>query len=613
MRWVAPLPTLAAFAVVAVVVLLATRGRASGSRSLLRAVSRDAVSSASDRAIAVVALAVATALAYAVALTLSTPQNDFDTIYDHLWRAVLWFSNRAIGYPDCACAPYINAYPPVGEMGAALTMVLGRADRYVALPQTVALLAIVVGVVGIGRRIGASRAEALLGGLLVATLPVVALQASTAQNDLIVASFLVAATVLLLDRGRHASWLAALAVALAIGTKVSAPFSLPLLLVVAVLGRPVVGRAARVGAVTVGTAIGGTWYLVNRHQTGSLDGGFPEIPVEHTVVAALSRISRFGIEFVDVSGARGADLYLYVVVGAAVALGVALGRRGRPREAVVVGAVVLGLAVVPVALPEVGTFLERVHVNVFEAIDRPDLNVDIGRDIRKSASSFSWYGPLGSLLLVGGLVGAAVSVRRGSLDRLALVFAAAPLYWLVVFGASLYYQEFAGRFFMYPIALAAATWGIVLRSRPVAWGVVSIAVTALALALLNDAKRPSGLRLLEPDPPSSYFVTPRWKGQGDEARAAELTRYIDDRVPTHAEVALAITASDPGYLFYGRGLDRRITLIDPKAADAPSATWAFVSPGAGEAVGLCETAWKQLPERPQGWRVYRRIPGATCV
>ena len=500
-EWVTPAPTLAAFAVVTAVVVMATRDRKRAAGALLRTVSRDGASTLSETAVAVVALAVGAAVVYAVVLTLATPQNDFDTIYDHLWRAVLWFSNQAVGYPDCACAPYINAYPPVGEMGAMLTMVLGRADRYVALPQTVALLAIVVGVVGIGRRVGASRAEALLGGLLVATLPVVALQASTAQNDLIVASFLVAATALLLDRGRHAPWLVALAVGLAIGTKVSAPFALPLLLAVALLGRPVAGRGKRVVAVVVGTALGGTWYLVNRDQTGSLDGGFPEIPVEHTVVAGLSRISRFGIELVDVSGARGADLYLYAVVGAVVTAGVILAGPRRAREPVVVGLLVLGIAVVPVLLPHVGTFLERVHVNVFEALDRPDLNVDIGRDIRRSASNFSWYGPLGSLLLVGAFVGVVRATYRGSLDRLAVVLAAAPLYWLVAFGAALYYQDFAGRFFMYPVALAAATLEIVLRSRPVAWGVVSIAVTALALALLNDAKRPSGIRILSPNRP----------------------------------------------------------------------------------------------------------------
>jgi len=53
------------------------------------------------------------------------------------------------------------------------------------------------------------------------------------------------------------------------------------------------------------------------------------VMVEHTVVAALSRISRFGIEFVDLSGASGADVYLYVVVGAIVATVVVVSKRTR--------------------------------------------------------------------------------------------------------------------------------------------------------------------------------------------------------------------------------------------------------------------------------------------
>ena len=76
---------------------------------------------------------------------------------------------------------------------------LGGADRYVALVQASAFVALAVGVIGVARGLGLSRREALLGALLVATLPVIALQASTAQNDLVVASFLVAAVALLLD------------------------------------------------------------------------------------------------------------------------------------------------------------------------------------------------------------------------------------------------------------------------------------------------------------------------------------------------------------------------------------------------------------------------------
>ena len=142
--------------------------------------------------------------AYAVALGLATPQNDFDTVFDHLWRAALWRENQAVGYPDCDCAPYINAYPPHGEMGVLATMVLGGSDRYAALVQAAAFVALAVGVVGVARGLGLARREALLGALLVATLPVIALQASTAQNDLVVASFVVAAAAFLLDKGRGA-------------------------------------------------------------------------------------------------------------------------------------------------------------------------------------------------------------------------------------------------------------------------------------------------------------------------------------------------------------------------------------------------------------------------
>ena len=117
--------------------------------------------------------------------------------------------------------------------------------------------------------------EALVAGLLVATLPVIALQASTAQNDLVVASFLVAAVVLLLDRYSGAApWLAGAATALALGTKVTALIAIPVLLVVALVVWPE-RQGARLAAVLLGSAAGSYWYVVNWRHTGSWDGGFP--------------------------------------------------------------------------------------------------------------------------------------------------------------------------------------------------------------------------------------------------------------------------------------------------------------------------------------------------
>ena len=76
-------------------------------------------------------------------------------------------------------------------------------------------------------------------------------------------------------------------------------------------------------------------------------------------------------------------------------------------------------------------------------------------------------------------------------------------------------------------------------------------------------------------------------------------------------MALAITASDPGFVFFGRGLDRRLVLVDGPDRDVPGATWAFTSPGA--TASLCAGAWRTLPESPQGWVVQQRIAGGTCT
>jgi len=116
------------------------------------------------------------------------------------------------------------------------------------------------------------------------------------------------------------------------------------------------------------------------------------------------------------------------------------------------------------------------------------------------------------VLFVAAAVLVVIAVRRRRLDRLAVVCCLAPAYWCVVFGASLYYQDWIGRYFAFPFVLAAATWGIVFRWRPVAWGVVAIAGTTLFLSLANDAKRPSGLQLLEGGKPRSIWNTPRWTG-----------------------------------------------------------------------------------------------------
>jgi hypothetical protein len=611
---VSPVPLLVCLALVCCAVLGLTR-EASYSACSWRVWRAGLQDMLGDPLLVVLAAAVLVGLVYVVALTVAVPQNEFDAIHDHLYRAALWKQDRAVGYPFCACAPYVNGYPPNGEIGVLFTMVLGAGDRFVGLAQTLAYMTISVAVFSIARRVGCSRREALFGGLLVASMPILALQASTAMNDLVVASFLLVAMVFLLDDSAFAPWIAALATAIAVGTKVYAPLGLPLLFVAAVSAPPPERRRTRLLALLLGSVVGGYWYVVNLVHTGSWSGGFAGyLPVTHSAAAVASRVTLFGIEFIDLAGAIGRDRWLYPIVAVVFVAGL-LTAWLRTRKALVAfvakAAIVVAVGLIPVALLPLARLLERAYARAWILLGHNDLaTLDPGRDITRAASNYSWYGPLGSLVLLGGALFVLYSVRRRRIDRLALLFVLAPIYWLIAFSGFFFYQQYAGRFFVFPMALAASILAIVLRSRAVAWGITAIAVTTLGLALINDDKRPAGIRLLQATHIASIWTTPRWISLSTDIHVASLIRFIDTHVPANATVGLDVTANDPPYVFFGPKLQRKIKLIDSNTRDVPNAQWVFASPG--NTRKLCKQDWQTIAAKPSGWKVYRRTRDAVC-
>jgi hypothetical protein len=345
-------------------------------------------------------------------------------------------------------------------------------------------------------------------------------------------------------------------------------------------------------------------------QAGGWDAGFPYEDVEPGLAATVARALRSAIQLVELPGAVGGDRWLYAVAAGVLLVGCAVLARGASRaRALGFGAVAALVALAPVLTPDARRYLDEAYLELWRAVGRDDLAVSVGRDITRSASNVTWYGPLGALLVVAGIVIATIAARRRVLPWLGAVLAATPIYWLVAMSALLFYQDAAGRFLMMPVALAGATWGLVGRARPLAWGLTGVAITALALAVLNDTKRPSGLPLFERPAPASYWSTPRWVAVGSEVHVPELIRFVDERVPSDASLAVAMTASDPGYVLLGPGLDRRFELLRPSASDASGATWAFVSPSARRSLAprLCD-AWQRSAESPAGWEVYRRSP-----
>ena len=190
-----------------------------------------------DPALATLSVTVGIALVYAIALGVGTPQNEWDSMSYHLTRAAYWIQQGSASYIPGAFDARVNVNPPNAEIGQLSTILLGGDDRFVWVPQLTAIPAAMLAIFGIGRRAGIAERGAIFGALVFACLPVVLLQASTAMNDLVIASFFATATYFALGTGRRSATGAALGLALGFGTKLSAPLLLPVYLLVVLAAR----------------------------------------------------------------------------------------------------------------------------------------------------------------------------------------------------------------------------------------------------------------------------------------------------------------------------------------------------------------------------------------
>src|SRR5262249_56590324 len=149
-----------------------------------------------------------------------------------LARGAAW--RQEPGVPWIANAPTgrMNEFQPLAEQLILFLYVAGSTALY-AMPQYVAQLAILVAVYGAARRLGYEPRAAARGTCLVAMLSLVALESTTAQNDLVAASFPVAAAFFLLGRSRLEAFLAGVALALALGAKLTTALAFPALALLA--------------------------------------------------------------------------------------------------------------------------------------------------------------------------------------------------------------------------------------------------------------------------------------------------------------------------------------------------------------------------------------------
>jgi len=501
-------------------------------------------------------LGTAVALAYLVGagLIVIVPPNNYDGMTYHLSRVGYWLQHGSFEpWPTENLRQTTS--PLNAEIGALWSMMFLRSDVLAGFVQWTASVAGMAAIFGLARCFGRSRDKAVFAALLWATLPQIALQSTTVQNDLTAAAFLVSMLFLLVygirAKNRGVLALSGVALGLALGTKITAILALPGLAIGAVV-LALLNWRRKSRSLAFWTASCAAGWLVFASVSYVIPWrayGHPLGPKDYRI--ANSRIS------------SGVDLELLVSNMARYSYQVA-----DPS----------GLPIRFLAAP-IDDLRERVGAALFEAyciktnaadLNKPGAVFDLDSPIRVH-EDFAWFGPLGFLLWLPSLAYSGfLSWRRRDAMRFV------PLAMVVVFYfaicASLLWSPWRGRYFVLSATCAAPPLAFFYqrgaRIYAVArWAIILLAVTVLAKTVARNENKP--------------LIGPQavWDKDRIARQALSMPQYepylraLDKEIPSTATVALMIGGDDWDYPVFGRDLSRTVVPIVPPPHEL-NARWA---------------------------------------
>ena len=533
----------------------------------------------SDPIVLAFVVVVSLALAYELLLVLAMPANNWDSLTYHLARVAFWAQHGGIYWVPNAPTDRINVAQPVAEQQILyLFVAVGRGALF-ALPQFAAQLAIVASTYLTARRLGYELRSAACAALVFCTFSLVALEATTAQNDLVAASLPAIAAALLIGRSRQELVLAGLAVALGLGVKATTALVLPVLVLLALR------RGRRAAALFCASAIVffaafSMWsFVVNLARTGHLLGKGPA-ELTHstpTIQGALAMATAIFYRLADLTGFHDELIWVLLAVGLNASIGVAFltWLKRRPLSLARIGAIgapfaapalTLGFAAVVRAF----TGLVQLPVNQGAAF--------LGQNfLFAPAASFTWainrasqediagFGPIGGLMLVAVSAGAlvAVAVRRAD-ARYAALGLALPLFLLGLGATSASYNAFLARFVIVPAALTVPLAAALFRHAAVGAAVLVVSTVAVTFVLVHDVQKPL----------NSPYGHPWQLAQGDAARltfepsAGDAVFDLDAEVPSYTPIGAVLGSDEPSYLLFGASHSRPVGFLprQPEAA-----------------------------------------------
>jgi 4-amino-4-deoxy-L-arabinose transferase-like glycosyltransferase len=472
-----------------------------------------------DPLVAALGLAVLLGCAYELFLLAATPPNNWDSMHYHLARVAAWHARGSLGYFPTHNA-IENAYPPNAELLVLWTVVFLGRDLLAALPQLLAALATSASVFVIARRLGYDRRRSAFSALLFPTLTIVALESVTTQNDLVEASFIAAAVALALGRTRVETVLAGLALGLAAGTKLTFLYAIPPLVAIALLALPRRRLAELCAAAVVGFALLGAYgYVQNLAETGRPQGKAREVsslPPHVTAAGTVSSVVRTAYRLIDLSGFHPPTAVTEHVAGAAKRVFNTLHIPPNPPESTTTG--------------------------TFEFTYQPNSAV---------SEDSSALGPLGFLLFVPLSIGFLVAWALRRANRVRGAFALAlPLYVLAL-ALGTRWNLYVDRFLVTPAALTLPLAPAILRRVDVRVVAVVLGAATLALALVYDLSKPTGV----------------WNHSRADVQAIRwpelrpVLETVQARVPAAARLGVDLAPLDWEYPFWGPRLGRRLVWL----------------------------------------------------
>jgi hypothetical protein len=553
----------AAVALAAALVLWVRRGRPRfplPSKAAIRA-------ALSDPAVIVLLLAVAASSLYELVLVLGAPPNNWDSLTYHLTRASDWAQHGGVHWIGNAPTDRINEFQPLAEQQVLLLFVTSGRAALFALPQWLAGLAAIVGVFGVSTRLGFAPRTAAFAALLFGTFPLVALESSTSQNDLVAAALPIVAAALVLGGSRAELALAGLALGLAIGVKLTTAYAVPIPVALALL------RGRRDGLRVVGAAVAsfvllGMWgFVLNLVHTGSVLGrGGGRLAQQASPSLAGSPATAFRVlhDLLDLSGlGLGVTDILAAVSVAFAAAAFAVARK---RGATVAGSGLAALAagfplLAPRLIPIVGHGVKIVGEGIHVPVTDPATTggtffwgIDFGSS--EDLSSFGVIGGPALLLVSLALLGR----RRGGISARWIVAAALPMF-IVLLALTSKYNPWLSRFLLVPVALAAPLLAILGRRRLPAFAIATVAVSQLVLVHVRNEQKP--LTGAHPAP---------WNATQQQALLSTFRPGYAEVVTRLGQLTSAtclgavLRPDDPGFLLFGQRLQRRIQFLPSTGA-----------------------------------------------